>query len=231
MTPDTGVIEPPPTPDWTATDVTCANDTDCNSSEKCIDQVCQVPRCIESFSSAPPVGELHTFLRELDVIVSDAVPYGANYWVDGYLPHDSLTYPPNGGSWEGTADPIVDIEGGRYFPSRPEAVAMAIEGSDRVLVTQKRLSEVDSDRVRSAGPRCRRPRRRRTGRAHRPGYRQPNRYLQCRLDQLRLVQHQRRGRRDRRDSGRCGWRQPNRAGRAHGGRRRWLPVRGELGPR
>lgn len=133
-TPDGGGTEPPPTSAWTATNVACAKDTDCNPSEKCIAKVCQVPRCVESFDSVPPVGELHTFLRELDVITADTQPYEGAYWVDGYLPHDNLTYPSNGGSWKGTADPIVDIEGGRFYPSRPEAVAMAVEGSDRVLV-------------------------------------------------------------------------------------------------
>jgi hypothetical protein len=73
----------------------------------------------------------------LDIITSDTAPFEGGYWVDGYEPHGSLTYPSGGGSWKGTGSPIVDIEGGRFFSSRPEAVAMAFQGHDRVLVQHR----------------------------------------------------------------------------------------------
>lgn len=128
---------PPADPAWTASDVSCENNDDCNPTERCIDRVCQVPRCMGSFDSVAPAGALHTFLRETDVIVADATAYDGAYWVDGYLPHDgALTYPSTGGSFKGTSSPVVDLVGGRFFPTRPDAVAMAVEGSERVAVKQ-----------------------------------------------------------------------------------------------
>ncbi|MBW2453956.1 MAG: VCBS repeat-containing protein, partial [Deltaproteobacteria bacterium] len=105
--------------------VHCPNGNECGAGEVCEDGICQMARCVEPYTSHPPMGINHYFGTDGEMaIISDSS------WVDAFE--------GNGGayinSWDlsGEGAQIVDVAGGNLTGSRPQSVAAAIEFSDTV---------------------------------------------------------------------------------------------------
>ncbi len=127
--------EGPPPPDydgpgseaWGDEDVACDNEDDCISGEVCEDGVCQPDRCGSGLSdSASPIGEGLQFFAENELAIADSTPYEGYYWLDLYdTITGNLSYD---GSVEADLDPVLDVAGGNLLGSRPDALAVALDG-------------------------------------------------------------------------------------------------------
>ncbi len=126
----------PGDPAWGSDDVSCETKRDCSVNEDCIDNVCQMPRCADGpYDSAAPLGPVHYFFSDLEVVVADSNLYQGNYWVDTYLPSATeLTYPSGGGSWKMGADKITDVAGGNLVGSQPERFVVSHQGRSSITV-------------------------------------------------------------------------------------------------
>jgi hypothetical protein len=106
--------------------VTCQTQEDCGDGEMCEDGICRMARCAEPFESKPPLGLNRFFGVDGEVaIISD------DTWVDAFE--------GNGGSYINSWDlagggKVIDVAGGNLTGSRPHAVAVAIEFSDKLTV-------------------------------------------------------------------------------------------------
>ena len=104
--------------------VLCGDADDCLTGEVCVEGVCTVERCPGTYDSAPPLGTLHTFIQDREVVVADQEPSGGSYWVDTYAPDSQgLVYPSSGGSWSTNSAPVSDVAGGDFLGEKPQLVA------------------------------------------------------------------------------------------------------------
>ena len=128
--------EGPGDPAWGSANVSCESVADCAPNEDCIDNVCQMPRCSEGpYDSNAPLGPVHYFFTDHEVLVADDEAYEGNYWVDTYLPGgSSISYPSGGGSWQMGSSKIVDAAGGNLLGTRPERFAIAAQGRNAVII-------------------------------------------------------------------------------------------------
>jgi hypothetical protein len=134
-------------PAWGDANIACESRSDCAASEDCIDSVCQMPRCTDGpYDSAAPLGPQHYFFSDRELVAADAAIEGDSYLVDSYLPDGStLTYPGEGGSFSMGSSKIVDVTGGNLLGSRPERVAVAVEGQNAVIVQADELISMAID--------------------------------------------------------------------------------------
>jgi len=120
---------------WGSEDVTCDSGGDCLSSEACIDNVCQVPRCTGSdYESSPPIGQRVQLYAEAELGVVDSDAWSGTYYVDGYNPNGStLSY---NNSWvRGDSTPL-GIAGGRFTSADKESYAIIEQGSGAIGLLQ-----------------------------------------------------------------------------------------------
>ena len=112
----------------TQLDVSCAEDSECLGGEVCGEGVCQVDHCGSIDRTDPPLGDLVPLIGEAEVVLYDLHR------------SDALTYNVSGQhtsfySQEDTRDSDpVDVAGGHLLGARPEALAVAREGSSQVSV-------------------------------------------------------------------------------------------------
>lgn len=113
-------------------DPTCSKNDDCDHGELCVDGYCQMSACgTQAYQSAPPLGRRSYFAvdRELVVLDDDASEQRLN----GYEPTSgSFAKMPDKISFGSSR--IVDEAGGNFTGTRPESVAVAIEGRSSVTV-------------------------------------------------------------------------------------------------
>lgn len=117
---------------WREQDVSCEVDADCMDGESCVEGVCQMSRCKDGpYVSDAPLGALAYFARDHEVVVADKQAHEGKYWIDGYGPAggNQIDYP---GSWSAGESSVRDVAGGNLFGTRPDAFAVAVEGSSRV---------------------------------------------------------------------------------------------------
>jgi hypothetical protein len=131
-----GEPDGPGDPAWSDTDVSCETKSDCAANEDCVDQICQMPRCTDGpYDSASPLGPVHYFFTDRELVTADENLYEGNYWVDTYLPGSSaLTYPSGGGSWQMGQRKALDVAGGNLLGTRPERFVIAPEGQNAVII-------------------------------------------------------------------------------------------------
>jgi len=111
----------------TDTDVSCTTRDDCASGESCEQGVCMMARCGDAYVSQPPLGERHFFGTDGEIaVVSD------DNYVDAFEGSDG-TYIS---SWNltGESGNVVDVAGGNLLGTQPQAIVVAIEFSDEVIV-------------------------------------------------------------------------------------------------
>lgn len=110
--------------------VTCQADADCLAGEVCVDQVCQIERCTQTYSSEPPLGGTFPIRGEQEVVVL------AYDWWSGDQHHLSwdvagTSLPTLGATAAGT-DRLLDLSGGHVVDERPEALVL-LERDTRVV--------------------------------------------------------------------------------------------------
>jgi hypothetical protein len=131
---DAGDDDRPGDSGWREQDVSCDVDSDCIDGESCIENVCQMSRCKDGpYVSDAPLGALAYFARNHELVIADKNAHDGNYWVDGYdaAGGDKIDYP---GSWSAGASPVRDVAGGNLLGTRPDAFAIAVEGSSHVEI-------------------------------------------------------------------------------------------------
>lgn len=114
-------------------DPTCRTDGDCAQGEQCAAGVCQMQRCAsQAYASTAPLGRRRTFATDREIlVVSDDATRRA---LDGYEPTDGSFAHPDALSMDFGGARILDAAGGNLTGSRPEAVAVALEGSARLTI-------------------------------------------------------------------------------------------------
>jgi len=131
-TSDKEIPETTLTESWADTDITCGADADCLADESCIEGVCQVEKCQGTLDpSAAPLGQTLTFLSDKDIGIVDANPWQGDFWVDGYAAENGV---PWGDAWTGGNRAIVDVAGGDFLGTRPEAFAIIENGQSTVTL-------------------------------------------------------------------------------------------------
>ncbi len=111
-------------------EVKCASDADCNTGEACGNGVCQMKRCGDpNYTSTSPLGTMGYFARDLELVV-----VGDDTQVQGYSAQDRAFVKPANAAWSSVNGKIVDMTGGNFFGSRPEAVAWVTQASQNILV-------------------------------------------------------------------------------------------------
>ncbi len=111
----------------TDTNVSCTTSDECAGGETCEQGVCMMARCVDSYDSQAPLGIQHFFGTDGEVaIISDGS------YVDAYEGSDGAYM----SSWNLTAEGgnVVDVAGGNMLGTQPQAIAVAIEFSDKVIV-------------------------------------------------------------------------------------------------
>jgi hypothetical protein len=118
---------------WSATAASCTVDNDCLYAETCIDNVCQVARCQGfDYDSLPPMGQMTVFVREAEIVVSDAVLSDGKRWLDPYeLEGDGLSHRE---SLSVGPTEVIDIAAGNLLGSRPDAVAVLHDLGEAVTI-------------------------------------------------------------------------------------------------
>lgn len=124
-------------------DPTCKSDSECASGEQCTDGVCQMQRCgAQNYASTAPLGRRRTFASDREIlVVSDDATRRA---LDGYEPTDGSFAHPDALTIDFGSVRVVDAAGGNLTGSRPEAVAVALDGSTKLaIVAGKARSDLD----------------------------------------------------------------------------------------
>ena len=106
-------------------DVACVTSDDCASGEACEDGVCVMARCMDSYTSAAPLGKSIYFGLDAEVtVISD------DTWIDAFEGSDGSYL----SSWNlsDAGDQIVDVAGGNLMGERPQTIAVAVAYSDVV---------------------------------------------------------------------------------------------------
>ena len=119
---------------WREQDVSCEVDADCIDGESCIDSVCQMSRCKDGpYVSNAPLGALAYFARNHELVIADKQAHDGNYWIDGYdaTAGNGVDYP---GSWSAGESPVRDVAGGNLLGTRPDAFAIAVQGSTKIEI-------------------------------------------------------------------------------------------------
>jgi len=109
------------------TNVSCTTSEECASGETCDEGVCMMARCVDAYESQAPLGVQHFFGTDGEVaVISDGS------YVDAFEGSDGEYM----SSWDLAAEGgnVVDVAGGNLLGTQPQAIAVAIEFSDRVLV-------------------------------------------------------------------------------------------------
>ncbi|GAC1351274.1 MAG: hypothetical protein NVSMB1_02710 [Polyangiales bacterium] len=115
---------------WGDQNVSCVSSDQCGANEVCTGHVCQMKRCTEStYTSTAPIGQGRYFSRDLELVVVDS-----NARIAGYKPGAGSFAHVSGTDWSSTQGQIVDVAGGNFFGSRPEATAIILSGSNTVVV-------------------------------------------------------------------------------------------------
>jgi hypothetical protein len=106
--------------------VSCSDTAECGDGEICEDGVCQMARCIEEYSSLPPMGANHYFGTDGEfTVISD------DTWIDAFEPTDSSYI----NSWDlSGSGKVLDVAGGNLLGTRPQTVAVAIEFSETLHI-------------------------------------------------------------------------------------------------
>jgi len=120
-------VEGPGTTPWNHDDdISCTSNADCSQGEVCEDQVCQMARCGETYSSTAPMGDNHFFGTDGELaVVSD------DFFIDGFESTDGKYL----NSWDlQNTSKVIDVAGGNLHGKRPHTIAVAIDGSDKVLL-------------------------------------------------------------------------------------------------
>jgi hypothetical protein len=131
---DAGDDDRPGDSGWREQDVSCDVDSDCIDGESCVENVCQMSRCKDGpYVSDAPLGALAYFARNHELVIADKNAHDGNYWIDGYdaAGGDKIDYP---GSWSAGTSPVRDVAGGNLLGTRPDAFAIAVEGSSHVEI-------------------------------------------------------------------------------------------------
>lgn len=137
------IPDPPPGPgtqEWGDTDIACTTKSDCGVGEVCENNLCQPARCDSGpYSSTAPLGPMRVFFADKEVVTLDGQSSDGKYWADVYAPSgSSLSYGAGsgGGSYDLGASEPVDIVGGNLKGMRPDAIAVAVSGSNKVKILQ-----------------------------------------------------------------------------------------------
>src|SRR5262249_38714304 len=118
----------PGTQAWNNDDVKCSSDADCDSTEACLNGVCQMRVCSEpSYKSTAPLGKIHYFGLDREIAI-----IGDGEYVDTYEPKDA-TY-KGSFDYSKVGKLIVDIAGGDFLGTRPQQFAYAHANSDLVTL-------------------------------------------------------------------------------------------------
>lgn len=126
--------EGPGDPAWGDPDLTCSTASDCAPSETCMQGLCQMKRCTDGpYESAAPLGKLHYFFSDHEIVVADGEPYQGSYWIDGYRP-DGAAVSYAGGSWNQGSAKVLDIAGGNLLGERPQLYATVRQGHSKVFI-------------------------------------------------------------------------------------------------
>jgi hypothetical protein len=121
-------IEGPGSKPWTQDEnIACKSDADCAQGEACENEICQIKRCWESYSSVPPLGHHRFFGTDGEIaVVSD------KSFVDGFEAKDGKYM----NSWDLGGFTVVDVAGGNLNGARPHGIAVALEASSKVRLNQ-----------------------------------------------------------------------------------------------
>ena len=114
---------------WGADDISCSTNSDCNTGESCLNDVCQPAQCQGGLAdSQAPIGESYTFFADNEVGIADRLRYDdGTYYVDTYKPYATTT--DYAGSHGLSTTALVDISGGRFVKGEERSsYVTAIEG-------------------------------------------------------------------------------------------------------
>jgi hypothetical protein len=117
---------------WASRHIACETDGDCHKTESCLENICQMKRCVNGpYSSVPPLGPAMVFFHDRDPVVTDASMVDGASRIGAYRSVASGAVHDHNLAVQGR---VTDVAGGHIWPDRAEELVIAQSGRSEVII-------------------------------------------------------------------------------------------------